>query len=243
MRLELADAGAFRALIGRIEGKLGQPLPKGERVAGQEYWRLGADDVPCRPARWRVSILVVALAPRQASEGALGSCSASPGRRSRWPTARPCASWRGSAGYQLRGVGYLDTARLLERLAGEHRGVDGGIRCGAVAADHGGRRRVPRPSWRPWPPARRAPVSATRILDASSSPSWWSSTSMPPCASSSPASLPRCRAWALGRRPARPGLACRYRSGRTSGSSRARPWPPRRSAANRWPSSNRASPT
>ena len=125
MRLELADAGAFRALIGRIEGKLGQPLPKAS-VAGQEYWRLGADDVPFAGLlALEGKHLVVALAPRQASEGALKELLGLTRPTQSMADGKALRELARERGYQLQGVGYLDTARLLERLAGEHRGVDG----------------------------------------------------------------------------------------------------------------------
>ena len=44
LRLELGDPVAFKAMIARIEAKIGEKIPTG-KTGNQEYWQMGADNV------------------------------------------------------------------------------------------------------------------------------------------------------------------------------------------------------
>lgn len=125
LRMELADADAFRAFIGRVETKAGAQLPKAS-VGGQDYWRLGGAELPVDGAMAiEGKQLVLTLLPKNASEAA---------QKELLGLTRPDKNMAdGSAlqalikqhGYLPQGAGYIDTVRVLERLAGEHRGTDG----------------------------------------------------------------------------------------------------------------------
>ena len=124
MRLELADPEAFRALITRLETKIGKPLPKA-MVAGQEYWRLGPPDAPLGGAlAIEGKQVVLTLIPKNASEASLKKLLGVERPAKNMADGEALRQLAKERGYLLQGLGYLDSARTFDLLAGQHEGSD-----------------------------------------------------------------------------------------------------------------------
>lgn len=125
LRVELADADAFRAFIGRIETKLGKPLSKAS-VAGQDYWRFESAEMPLYGAMAiEGKHLVLTVLPKNASEAAQKELLGLVRPDRNMADGAALAALARERGYLPQGLGYLDITRVLDRLAGEHRGTDG----------------------------------------------------------------------------------------------------------------------
>jgi hypothetical protein len=122
LRMELGDVAAFKAMIARVEGKVGEKLPTG-KTGEQEYWQFGDKDV-----RFVVAVqgshLVATLWPADANDTVrqllLGITR--PGK-----TLLDAGTLQAIAkkyNYSPYGEGYVDFAALAQRLSNAPTGAD-----------------------------------------------------------------------------------------------------------------------
>ncbi|MBS0566967.1 MAG: hypothetical protein JSS59_06055 [Proteobacteria bacterium] len=115
LRLELGDAAAFRAMIARVEGKVGEKIPTG-KTGEQEYWQFGDKDVRVAVAV-QGSHLVATLWPADANDTVkqllLGITR--PGKN--LLDAGTLQAIAKKYNYSPYGEGYLDFAALVQRLS------------------------------------------------------------------------------------------------------------------------------
>lgn len=115
-RVELADAAAFRALIGRIEQRMGHKLAVGT-LDGQSYWQLGGDShLRVLLAIERDRQLVATMVPAQLDAPMLREVLGLQRPAKSLADAGTLEDLTDARGYKPNGAGYIDTARLLARL-------------------------------------------------------------------------------------------------------------------------------
>ncbi|MCE5234299.1 MAG: hypothetical protein ABFC67_00930 [Mizugakiibacter sp.] len=115
-RVELADAAAFRALVGRIEQRMGRKLAVGT-LDGQSYWQLGGDShLRVLLAIERDKQLVATLVPAQLDAPTLREVLGLQRPAKSLADAGTLEDLADARGYKPNGAGYVDTARLLARL-------------------------------------------------------------------------------------------------------------------------------
>ncbi|HEX7112131.1 MAG TPA: hypothetical protein VF216_06790, partial [Mizugakiibacter sp.] len=120
MRLDLADAAAFRALIGRIEQRMGRKLATAT-LDGQAYWKLGGDaKLQVLIAIERDRQLVATLVPAQLDAPALREVLGLQRPAKSLADADALSDLADARGYRPNGLGYVDTTRLLARIADPH---------------------------------------------------------------------------------------------------------------------------
>lgn len=124
LRIELADVGAFRAFVARLEKSTGDTLPV-LRIGEQDYWRIGADDDAVRvAAAVEGRHLVVTLLPKEASDATLKALLGVERPAANLLAAETLAQLGKERGYRDGGAGYVDVVRLAARLAKEYTGSD-----------------------------------------------------------------------------------------------------------------------
>lgn len=116
-RVELSDAAAFRALIGRIEQRMGRKLATAT-LDGQAYWKLGGGSkLQVLIAIERDKQLVATLVPAQLDAPRLREMLGLQRPAKSLADADTLSDLADARGYRPNGLGYVDTARLLARIA------------------------------------------------------------------------------------------------------------------------------
>lgn len=124
MRLELGDAEAFRAFIGRLETKSGQKLDVA-KVGDQEYWSAsGGEDKLQLIAAIQNTHLVLTLAPRPADAAVLKTLLGVDMPKTSVLEAKTLAKFNAERSYLPYGSGYFDTSKLVELLFAERTAVE-----------------------------------------------------------------------------------------------------------------------
>jgi hypothetical protein len=122
LRMELGDTAAFKAMIARVEAKVGEKIPTG-KTGAQEYWQFGNEDVQFVIAV-QGSYLVATLWPAAANDTVkqllLGVTR--PGKN--LLDAGTLQAIAKKYNYSPYGEGYLDFAVLAQRLSSAPTGVD-----------------------------------------------------------------------------------------------------------------------
>lgn len=119
-RIELSDASALRALIGRIEQRMGRKLATAT-LDGQAYWKLGGDSkLQVLIAIERDRQLVATLVPAQLDAPRLREVLGLRRPAKSLADADTLSDLADARGYRPYGLGYVDTTRLLARIADPH---------------------------------------------------------------------------------------------------------------------------
>jgi len=122
LRMELGDTAAFKAMIARVETKVGEKIPTG-KTGAQEYWQFGNEDVQFVIAV-QGSYLVATLWPAAANDTVkqllLGVTR--PGKN--LLDAGTLQAIAKKYNYSPYGEGYLDFAALALRLSNAPTGAD-----------------------------------------------------------------------------------------------------------------------
>lgn len=122
LRMELGDTAAFKAMIARVETKVGEKIPTG-KTGAQEYWQFGNEDVQFVIAV-QGSYLVATLWPADANDTVkqllLGVTR--PGKN--LLDAGTLQAIAKKYNYSPYGEGYLDFAALAQRLSNAPTGAD-----------------------------------------------------------------------------------------------------------------------
>ena len=122
LRMELGDTAAFKAMIARVEAKVGEKIPTG-KTGAQEYWQFGNEDVQFVIAV-QGSYLVATLWPADANDTVkqllLGVTR--PGKN--LLDAGTLQAIAKKYNYSPYGEGYLDFAALAQRLSNAPTGAD-----------------------------------------------------------------------------------------------------------------------
>ena len=122
LRMELGDTAAFKAMIARVEAKVGEKIPTG-KTGAQEYWQFGNEDVQFVIAV-QGSYLVATLWPAAANDTVkqllLGVTR--PGKN--LLDAGTLQAIAKKYNYSPYGEGYLDFATLAQRLSNAPTGAD-----------------------------------------------------------------------------------------------------------------------
>jgi hypothetical protein len=119
MRLELGDADAFKALVGRMEAKVGEKLGTG-KVGDQEYWIAGPAE-----AKFNVIVavqgkhLVITMAAKATDEAVLKQLLGVELPKESALDADVLPGFNKERGYLPYGSGYIDTAKMLAAVYGE----------------------------------------------------------------------------------------------------------------------------
>ncbi len=119
MRLELGNPDAFKALVGRMESKIGQKLGVG-KVGDQEYWIAGS-------AEEKVQIiialqgkqLVMTFAPKTTDEAVLKQLLGLELPKESVLDAKTLTAFNEKSGYLPYGSGYIDTGKMLTAVFGQ----------------------------------------------------------------------------------------------------------------------------
>jgi hypothetical protein len=118
LRVELADPGRFRALLGRLEAALGEALPEHE-LDGQRYWSLTPPDAPLGGMLAIVDgHLVLSLLPAQPTPAVLRQVLGLDRPARTIADSGALQALNQTHGYTPYFSGYLDSVRLLEALTG-----------------------------------------------------------------------------------------------------------------------------
>ena len=122
LRMELGDTAAFKAMIARVETKVGEKIPTG-KTGAQEYWQFGNEDVQFVIAV-QGSYLVATLWPAAANDTVkqllLGVTR--PGKN--LLDAGTLQAIAKKYNYSPYGEGYVDFAALAQRLSNAPTGAD-----------------------------------------------------------------------------------------------------------------------
>jgi hypothetical protein len=122
MRMELEDPKAFEAFIGRVEGRVGDQLPKG-KVGDQPYWRLGKSDGKLHGVMAITGDdLVLTAMPANASEDLIQRLLGLtlPAQT----IGDGFGDWNSKRRFLSYGSGYVDTVRVATALIDEKSGIE-----------------------------------------------------------------------------------------------------------------------
>ncbi len=121
-RVELGDPAAFKAMIARVESKVGEKMPTG-KTGAQEYWQLGNEHIAFILAIENTHLVASVWAP-DASDAV---------KQALLGLSRPAQSLADSGklqaiakqyGYAPYGEGYFDAVALVQRLSSAPTGSD-----------------------------------------------------------------------------------------------------------------------
>jgi hypothetical protein len=123
VRLQLGDPAAFKAMIVRIETKVGQKLATA-RIGDQEYWLIDAEKLSAIAAM-QGDQLVATVVPKGVSEPTLKRLLGIIKPDKSLLAAGALEALNTQFHYAPYGSGYLDVRRIGKLLSGERAGVDG----------------------------------------------------------------------------------------------------------------------
>ncbi|MBS0581474.1 MAG: hypothetical protein JSS42_00040 [Proteobacteria bacterium] len=122
LRLDLGDAAAFKAMIARVEGKVGEKIPTG-KTGAQEYWQFGDKDVQVAVAV-QGSQLVATLWPSDANDTVKQLLLGITRPDKNLFDAGTLQAIAKKYNYSPYGEGYLDFAAITQRLSNMPTGAD-----------------------------------------------------------------------------------------------------------------------
>ncbi len=125
MRVELADAAAFKKEIATIEEKVGEKIPAG-RVGDQDYWRLGDEHV-VGVAAIEGNHLVLTALPTTADDALKSAILGLTRPAQNLGDAGTLQAIAKQYNYSTYGIGFVDFVRLTERLSNPAAGTDADV--------------------------------------------------------------------------------------------------------------------
>jgi hypothetical protein len=119
MRLELGNPDAFKALVGRMEGRIGQKLGIG-KVGDQEYWIAGPAEGKAQAIiALQGKQLVLTVAPKTTDEAVLKQLLGLELPEESVLDAKTLTAFNEQRGYLPYGSGYVDTGKMLAAVFGQ----------------------------------------------------------------------------------------------------------------------------
>jgi len=122
MRIELGDPAAFKAVIARVEAKVGEQVPTG-KTGAQDYWQIGSDQVAFVFAL-EGTHLVATFWPTDASDAVKQALLGLTRPARNLVEAGTLQALAKQYGYTPHGAGYFDTVALVQRLSAAPTGSD-----------------------------------------------------------------------------------------------------------------------
>ena len=122
MRIELSDPAAFKAMIARVETKIGEKIPTG-KTGEQEYWQLGEEDVKIAVAVQGSQLVATLWAP-DASDAAKQLLLGVKKPEKNLLDAGTLQAIQKKYNFSAYGEGYVDIAALAQRLSSAPAGAD-----------------------------------------------------------------------------------------------------------------------
>lgn len=122
LRVELSDPAAFKAMIARVEGKVGEKIPTG-KTGDQEYWQFGDEDVQIAVAV-QGSQLVATLWTPNANDTVKQLLLGIKKPEKNLLEAGTLQALQKKYNFSPYGEGYIDFAALAKRLSSAPTGID-----------------------------------------------------------------------------------------------------------------------
>ena len=122
MRIELSDPAAFKAMIARVETKIGEKIPTG-KTGEQEYWQFGDNDVQVAIAVQGSQLVATLWAP-DANDAAKQLLLGVKKPEKNLLDAGTLQAIQKKYNFSPYGEGYVDIAALAQRLSSAPTGAD-----------------------------------------------------------------------------------------------------------------------